>query len=257
MSVNDQKLWFPYAKQRPAGKLRLFCFPYAGGGAGIYRTWAHLLPSYIDVFAAQLPGRETRTREQPFTRMAHLIEAITPVIHTLADQPFAFFGHSMGTMIAWELACEMKRRYGREPVHLFVAGRRAPHVPETSPPIHNLPEPQFMDELIRYNGLPEEVMEHVELMEFKEPLLRADFELCETYSCQPDFRLSCPITAFGGLEDPDETRELLEPWRELTTRFCKVHMLPGDHFFLKTSEQRLIQMLSEELRRIALWAAPR
>jgi len=257
MTTNDYKLWFPYAKPRPAGKLRLICFPYAGGGAGIYRTWADHFPSYIEVFAVQLPGRETRTREKPFNRMAPLMEAITPVIHTLVDRPFALFGHSMGAMIVWELACELKRRFDREPIHLFVAGRRAPHVPDTSPPIHELPEPEFMEELIRYNGLPKELAEHTELMEFKKPLLRADFELCETYRPQSDFRLNCPITAFGGLEDPDEKRELLEKWRDVTTRFCKVHMLPGDHFFLQTSEQRLIQLLSEELRRIALWAAPR
>ncbi len=83
--------------------------------------------------------------------------------------PFAFFGHSMGAMIVWELACEMKRRYEREPIHLFVSGRRAPHVPETSPPLHALPEPEFMKELIRYNGIPKEAAEHVELMELKKP----------------------------------------------------------------------------------------
>ena len=256
MSTPDYKLWFPYAKQRPSGKVRLVCFPYAGGGAGLYRTWSEQLPPYIEVFAVQLPGRETRTRETPFTRMPELIDAVAPVVRALTDRPFAFFGHSMGAMIIWELACEMKRRYGREPIHLFVSGRRAPQVAETSPPIHALPEAEFINELIRYNGIPKEAAEHVELMELKKPLLRADFELCETYRYQPGFRANCPITAFGGLEDPDETKELIENWRERTTRFCKVQMLPGDHFFLQTSEKRLLEMLSEELRRIALWAAP-
>jgi len=255
MNNNSHKLWFPYTRRFAPGKLRLFCFPYAGGGAGLYRSWAEKLPAYIEVFAVQLPGRETRTRETPFTRMGPLVQAFMPVIHELSDEPFAFFGHSMGAIIVWELASQMKRQYGREPIHLFVSGRRAPQIPDTDPPIHELPEAKFVEEVIRFNGVPQEAAKHPELIEWKTPLLRADFELCETYTYQPELTLDCPITAFGGLEDPSETGELIANWRERTTKFCKVHMLPGDHFFLHTSETGLLQLLSKELRDIALGAA--
>lgn len=254
MNNDSHKLWFPYSRRGAAGKLRLFCFPYAGGGAGLYRSWAEKLPAYIEVFAVQLPGRETRTREMPFTRMGALVQSLMPVIHELSDEPFAFFGHSMGAIIAWELASQMKRQYGSEPIHLFVSGRRAPQVPDTDPPLHELPEAEFVEEVIRFNGVPQEAANHPELMELKTPLLRADFELCETYTYQPELTLNCPITAFGGLEDLSETHERIANWRERTTKFCKVHMLPGDHFFLQTSQTRLLQLLSEELRGIALWA---
>jgi len=220
----------------------------------LYRSWAEKLPAYIDVFAVQLPGRETRTRETPFTRMGSLVQALMPVIHELSDQPFAFFGHSMGAIIVWELASQMKRQYGREPIHLFVSGRRAPQIPDTDPPLHELPEAKFVEEVIRFNGVPQEAVKHPEVMEWKTPLLRADFELCETYTYEPGSTLNCPITAFGGLEDPAETHERIANWRERTTKFCRVHMLAGDHFFLHTSETHLLQLLSEELRGIALWA---
>jgi medium-chain acyl-[acyl-carrier-protein] hydrolase len=153
-------------------------------------------------------------------------------------------------MIVWELACELKRKHGLEPIQLFVSGRRAPQVLETRPPIHDLPDAEFTEQLIRFNGIPTEVLQHAELMELIRPVLRADFAVCETYTSPCELRVDCPITVFGGVEDPDETRERIGPWCERTTKFCNIHMLPGDHFFLHTAEKLLTETLSEELSRI-------
>jgi medium-chain acyl-[acyl-carrier-protein] hydrolase len=250
LAMTPQKLWFPYAKENSLAKVRLFCFPYAGGAANSFRRWPDQLPPFVEVFALQLPGREVRIREKPFTRMEPMLEVITPIVRSLIDKPFALFGHSMGAMIVWELACELKRKHGLEPAHLCVSGRRAPQVPETRPPIHNLPDAEFTQELIRFNGLPREVIEHGEMMELIRPMLRADFEVCETYTSPCELRLGCPITVFGGVEDPDETRERIAPWCERTTKSCNIHMLPGDHFFLHSSEKLLTDVLSQELIRI-------
>lgn len=248
---NLQARWFPYARRSASARLRLFCVPYAGGGASNFLTWYDKLPDFVDVYPVQLPGREARIRETPLTQMSLVVQGIANAIEPLLNRPFVFFGHSMGAMICWELACELRKRHGINPARLFVSGRRAPHVPDTDPPLHNLPPAELLEALRRFNGIPKELSEHKELMELKLPVLRADFELCEKYRYRSEPPLSCPITAFCGVDDPAETREMLERWQERTNQRFNLHLLPGDHFFLHSSEQLLLQMLAEELGQIA------
>lgn len=225
--------WLAYVKPRPEARLRLFCFPYAGGAASIYRTWSDDLPAEIEVCPVQLPGREGRIRQSAFTRMDDLVEAADEGLAEELDRgPHAFFGHSMGAVIAYELA-RRRRRAGRsEPRHLIVSARSAPTVEDSEEPIHDLPPERFRERLRDLNGTPAEVLDHPELMELVEPLLRADFEVNETYEHRPGETLSCPLTALGGLRDEEVPREELEEWRTLTTGAFRLHMLPGDHFFL-------------------------
>lgn len=248
---NPQARWFPYARRSGSPRLRLFCVPYAGGGASNFLTWYDQLPDFVDVYPVQLPGREARIRETPLTQMSSVVQGITNAIEPLLNRPFAFFGHSMGAMICWELACELRRRHGINPARLFVSGRRAPQVADTDPPMHKLAPAELLEALLRFNGIPKELCEHTELMELKLPVLRGDFELCETYQYRSEPPLSCPITAFCGVDDPGETREMLERWQERTNKRFTLHMVPGDHFFLHSSEQLLLQMLSAELSEIA------
>lgn len=226
--------WLAYARPRPAARVRLFCIPFAGGGASAFRSWPEALPETIEVLPVQPPGREGRIRERAFTRVEPLVEALAG---TLDDdpgggRPYALFGHSMGTLIGYELARTLRRQGRPGPVHLFVSAHRAPHRPSREEPIHALPEPEFRDRLRRLNGTPEAVLEHPELMELLGPLLRADFALDESYRYREGRPLDCPITAFGGDADSDVPTEELSAWSEHTRARFRAHVYPGDHFFL-------------------------
>jgi medium-chain acyl-[acyl-carrier-protein] hydrolase len=178
-----------------------------------------------------------------------MVHAISQAILPYLDQPFAFFGHSMGAMIGFELARLLRREYGLAPVHLFVSGRRAPQLGRVSPITYNLPEPELIEEVRLLDGTPKEVLENPELMEMMIPLLRADFEVVETYTYVPEAPLDCPITVFGGLQDSETGREMLEPWREQTSLNFTLSMLPGGHFFLHSDQRILLNALSRELNR--------
>jgi medium-chain acyl-[acyl-carrier-protein] hydrolase len=236
--------WVICPKQNSQASLRLFCFPYAGGSATIFRTWQDSLPNSIEVCAVELPGRGTRLRETSFTRMVPLVEAIALALLPYLDKPFAFFGHSMGALVGFEVARLLRREYNISPVHLFVSGRRAPQMPDPDSPIHALPEAAFIQELRRLNGTPEAVLENVELMQLFLPILRADFAVLETYTYTDRSMLNCPITAFGGLSDREVSYEQLAAWREQTLAFFSVQMFPGNHFFLHSVQSPLLQALA-------------
>lgn len=230
--------------------LRLFCFPYAGGGALVYRGWHRILPGSIGVYAAQLPGRGDRLAEPPFLDLPALIEPLTEAIKPYLDKPFAFFGHSMGALIAFELARKLRGEYGVEPAHLFVSGRRAPQFPDSDTVTYNLEDAKFIEELRRLNGTPREVLENPELMQLMGPVLRADFQVCQTYVYTDAPPLRCPISVFGGLKDSDVTREYLQPWRDHTSVSFTLRLLPGDHFFLHSAEATLLHMIAQELHHL-------
>ncbi|MBO0720374.1 MAG: thioesterase [Blastocatellia bacterium] len=238
--------WFQNSHARGRAELKLFCFPYAGGTASIFRNWANRLPIKIQVIPVELPGRGGRLSEPLFTGIKPLVDALAESIPPLLDTPFAFFGHSMGAVIAFELARSL-RAARLEPAAILASGRRAPHVPDTDPVTYNLPHDEFIEELQRIDGTPREVLEHAELMELMIPMLRADFQLIQTYEYTEGEPLGCPIVAYGGLQDEEETRELLLKWREMTLSRFKLHMLPGNHFFLRTAEALLLELLTQDL----------
>ena len=251
-SVNQ---WVTFPKLRPQAKLRLFCFPYAGGSTMIFRPWINVLPESVEACLIQLPGRGPRLMEAPFTRLLPLAEAIAENILPYCDKPFATFGHSMGAMLSFEVVRYLRDRYRVEPAQVFVSGRRAPHVSKTDRPTHNLPDAELIEELKRIKGTPQEVLDNAELVQMILPILRADFEVCQTYEYGPGEPFSCPIVGFGGLEDDEETRESMEAWGEQTTGPFSLRMLPGDHFFLHSSERMLLHILCRELQQLIVkWA---
>jgi medium-chain acyl-[acyl-carrier-protein] hydrolase len=162
------------------------------------------------------------------------------------DRPFAFFGHSMGALVSFELARLLRREHATLPHALFVSGRRPPQLP-MEPPTYDLPEDEFVEELRRMGGTPEEVLRHPELLNLLLPTLRSDFELSQTYSYTEAPPFTFPITAFGGLNDQFVPREDLDQWREQTSGSFQLRMFPGDHFFLHSSQALLLQMLSRDL----------
>ena len=239
--------WIASRKPNPQARLRLFCFPYAGGGASIFRTWSDGLPMDVEVCPVQFPGRGTRLTETPFTQLSPLVQAVAQALVPLLDKPFAFFGHSLGALIGFELARQLRRQSGVQPVRLFVSADRAPQIPQRDRPIHALPEGEFLVELHRLNGIPGKVLEEVELMQIMLPVLRADFAVYETYVYSTEPPLNCPISTFGGLQDHRVSRGDLEAWRDQTSASFSLRMFSGDHFFWNTTQPLLLQVLSQEL----------
>src|SRR3989475_2452062 len=242
-------MWLNRPRASSAARFRLFCFPYAGGGASLYRSWAEPLASVAEIWSVQLPGRENRLGEPLYRSLPALIGALTDALKDELTAPYAFFGHSLGGLIAFELARSL-RREGRElPLQLFVSGHLAPQVPQRHPPIHGLPYAQFVQELRRYRGTPEAVLANQELLELLVPVLRADFQLFETYVYQPDEPLDCPISAFGGLSDVEVSQEDLAAWRRQTTGLFTFTLLPGNHFFIQSAQAQLLSALGLDLSR--------
>ena len=175
--------------------------------------------------------------------MEPLVKAIATAILPYLDKPFAFFGHSMGGLVSFELARFMRREYSLEPVHLFISGRRAPQTKDAKPPIHDLPQAEFIQELRQLNGTPEAVLNNNELMELLVPILRADFAVLENYNYTPEAPLNCLISVFGGLQDREVELEKLEAWREQTCSSFALKMLTGDHFFIHSSQSLLPELI--------------
>jgi medium-chain acyl-[acyl-carrier-protein] hydrolase len=245
--IQTHNSWIKIHKPNPQAAVRLFCFPYAGGSSLIFRTWSDRLPTTIEVCAIELPGRGAQIRLTPFTQMEPLVSAIAPILLPYLDKPFAFFGHSMGALVSFELTRLLQREYSTSPVHLFVSARRAPQVSKSNQPIHNLAEPEFLLELRRLNGTPQAVLENKELMELLIPTLRADFAVLETYAYTPKPLLNCPITVFGGSQDQEVSYDELQAWEEQTTSTFSLHILEGDHFFVNSAKSLLLQFLAQKL----------
>lgn len=234
-------------KPNPQARLRLFCFAYAGGGASIYRTWPALLPPEVELCAVQLPGREERTKDAPFTDLPPLIESLSLAIQPYLTKPFAFFGHSMGALVSFELTRRLRKRAAATPLHLLVSAHRAPQLPDPYPPIHQLPDAEFKQELLKLNGTPKSLLENDELMQVLAPVLRADFSVCETYAYTSGEPLDCPITAFGGLQDRETSRAELEAWRKQTQKPFQLHMFEGDHFFFFSARESILHIVNQDL----------
>ena len=239
--------WLTCPRPNPRASMRLFCFPYAGGRASVFRTWPDELPSEIEFYAIELPSRGKRIKEPPITRMEPLVHAIADAIESLLDKPFCFFGHSMGALTSFELARLLRREGRPQPLHLFVSGSAAPQIKDAHPVTFDLPEPEFLEVLRRLNGTPREVLENDELLQLMLPTLRADFELLQMYKYADESPFRFPITAFGGLQDKEVSREDLEGWRVQTATTFILRNFPGDHFFLHTDRSRVLWAMSHEL----------
>ena len=245
-SLQIRDRWIKFITPNPNARLRLFCFHYAGGNALVFRDWANHILNSVEVYAIELPGRGTRLTEPAFTHMPPLIQALKDALSTYLTQPFAFFGHSMGALVSYELSQSL-RQHGVTPTHLFVSGHRAPHLPDLEEPIHALPTADFLNALRRYNGTPEAVLQNAELMELMLPTLRADFTLLEAYVHRSRPPLNCPISAYGGLQDWRVAGDELAAWREHTQAAFSHQFFEGDHFFMHSAQSSLLLALNTAL----------
>lgn len=247
-TASNGQLWFPQIQPNSPSRFRLFCFPYAGGGASIFQSWRASLPPEIEICPIQLPGRENRLSEAPFKRIKPLIEALTPLIQPYLDRPFGFFGYSLGAILAFELARQLHRQNAPTPESLFVAASIAPQIPDFATPIHGLADAKFIEAIAQLQGTPKAVLQDAELMQLYLPALRADFALLETYFYTTGEPLNCPIVAFGGLEDKKVQQKQLEAWQEQTKYDFTLKMFSGDHFFFHPSGQDLLQIIVEKIK---------
>lgn len=238
--------WVTCPHPNPQAALRLFCFPYAGGGASIYSPWAFQIPEQIEVYGIQYPGRENRLREPPLTNLSELVQILAPLLAPLLDRPFAFFGHSLGGIIAYELIRHLRSTYAREPLCFFASACRAPHLPLRREPVHHLPYSSLVNVLRDFRGTPEAILQNKELMDLLLPVLRADMKMFETYTWTPGTPLACRIVAFGGRQDREVRSAEIEGWREHTAHSFLVKMFAGGHFFLQNERQELLQIITQE-----------
>lgn len=238
--------WFVWPKSNPQARVRLFCIPYAGGGPQIFHKWPESLPYTIEVCSISAPGRGRRLAESPYTQLIPLATDLARNMAGIIQGPFALFGHSMGAFVAYEVARQLWIERRLSPVHLFVSGAFAPHIPDHHR-LHQLPDDAFIKAIRELNGMPEQVLASDELMQLVLPALRADFTVAETYTRAADLPLSCPITAFGGESDPIAVRHEIEPWRAHTSASFSLHMLPGDHFFLHSAQDQVLRVISATL----------
>jgi medium-chain acyl-[acyl-carrier-protein] hydrolase len=199
--------------------------------------------------AVQLPGRTYRIKEDPFTRMDPLIEALTGALEPYLDRPFVMFGHSLGALTAFEIVRRLRSKGGPSPVHLVVSGRCAPQAPNAQPELHRAPDGEFLQEMHRLFGMPAEVFNDSGLMKLSMPALRADFELMETWRYRPEAPLGVPITAIGGCSDPTLPYSGLEAWREQTAAPFESYWLPGTHFYFSERRKNMLALLVKTLSR--------
>jgi medium-chain acyl-[acyl-carrier-protein] hydrolase len=243
--------WISSPKINPHARVRLFCFPYSGASASTYYPWIDILPPSIEVIPLQLPGRGNRVSEKPFTDIKNLIQVLENVLFdSLSEKPFAFFGHSMGALVAYELSKQLEKNHQLSPLILFVSGHNAPHIPDRADPIHHLEESDFLDRIRKLNGTPDEVLRDKELVNLLLPILRADFKLSETYEWKLGKILSCPIIACGGLQDEYLDKNGLDAWGELTEYGSSIRFFPGDHFYINQNRHSLLQVIAQELNKV-------
>lgn len=239
-------VWFRGGGPRRAGALTLVCLPHAGGGASTFKNWAAQLPG-VDVLAVQYPGHEGRWSAPLSHEPEEIVEPLALAIEADVAGPYALFGHSLGGLLAFEVARAMRRRGGGEPAHLFVSGVRAPDAPDLKPPAHTKPDAEFREYIRLMGGVPEEAWEYPELVEAALPVLRAGLRMYATYTYVPDAPLRCPITALAGDQDDEVERPQVEAWARHTRSRFRLHGFPGGHFFITSAEAQVLSLVRSAL----------
>jgi surfactin synthase thioesterase subunit len=225
----------------------LICLPHAGASATVFHQWPAALPDDVEVFGAQLPGRSYRLSEPPFTRMAPLVRAIEAEITPHLDVPFILFGHSMGALVAFELARLLRRGAAPVPRALIVTGRAAPQLHRPSD-LHLLPQSAFLEMLHARYDMPRDQLDNEALMNLALPPLRSDFELLETWRYADDAPLDLPVSAVAGSQDTMVTRAELAAWALCTTGPFQMRQMPGSHHFLIDHRAAWLDVLGRLVR---------
>ena len=237
----------PLRIDKPSVRARVYCLPYAGGTAGIFRAWRKLLRPDIDICAIEHPGHGSRLGEPLLDTIEQIAQSVADAVIAGPNAPYALFGHSMGSLVAFETCHVLAARRAAMPRLLIASGHRAPRAPRSTAPMHGAPEAEFVAHLRELGATPPEVFNSPDLLELMLPILRADFRACETYRPHDRARLHINIAAYGGLGDADTSRDGLRAWQEETTGECVVRMFPGGHFFVSDCADRVVATLERDL----------
>jgi medium-chain acyl-[acyl-carrier-protein] hydrolase len=229
---------------------RVFCFPYSGATAQVFRPLTQLLPEGISIYSCELPGRGRRFGEEIPGTLTEIVEETFLSIKKIIDRPYVFFGHSLGGKIGYEMARYIRTHNHPLPKHLFVTGVRAPQVPKREKNTFDLPRNEFIEKIKEMGGTPEEIINNEEMLDIMVPILRKDFQIYETYRFTPDIPMPFPITAIGGIDDKFVTKEDLEQWSIHTSSLFDMHMLAGDHFFIHDNMNKIAQLITKAISSI-------
>ncbi|HEY7143737.1 MAG TPA: alpha/beta fold hydrolase [Streptosporangiaceae bacterium] len=247
--------WLSLPEGSDAAAGRLFCFAHAGGGGAFFQPWRQAMLPDIAVCPVVLPGREGRIRQRPYRRVEDILDPLCEALQPHACHPYALFGHSMGAVLAYEVARRLGAA-GQRPLCLFASGRRAPQLPARHPPLHRLPDEQFLAAVNVLGGTPPDVIGDSELIRIFLPSLRADFELNETYPGPAGGRLHCPVSALTGDRDPEVNIEEMAAWQDTTDGGFMLRVFSGDHFYLKGARGEVLAAIRGEIRRLLPAALP-
>ncbi|GAA0422368.1 MAG: thioesterase II family protein [Bacillota bacterium] len=229
-------------------KIKLFCIPYAGGSATVYSKWKRLVSANIEIVEVELTGRGRRINEALIDNMDDMIEDIYTSIKDQLQEPYAIFGHSMGGLITYELCQRLKKESHQDPVHIFISGRKAPHIKNPFYDYHDLPFDEFVKKIVNYGGMEREIFENKELAEIFVPILRADFKLIETYEySQSNHRLDYDFSIFHGNNDHTVQWNDIIQWDEIISGNSKYHRIPGGHFFINENTRQVTDIVCNVL----------
>jgi len=230
-------------------KFKLFCFPYAGGSSAVFNKWRQYLDKKIELHAVELAGRGRRIYDPLYDSIEEAVEDVYKMVSGLLDgTPYAIFGHSMGGIIAYELAQKIRNLKQPPPVHAFFSGRGAPHIPANNNKLfYKMPDEEFKKEIIELGGTPKEFFDLPELIDALLPTLRSDFKIAETYEKPKDVKpLNCDISIFIGKKE-ELTAEQIHGWKEHSKAVCTVHYFEGEHFFINEKTEKIVKIINHTL----------
>lgn len=258
MNVNDAEVNNWIRRYAPHGDtaVRLVCFPHAGGSASFFHSVALKLPANVDVVALQYPGRQDRRREPTIDDIGEYTDQITPVLETMSSKPTVFFGHSMGAVLAFEVARRLERASANAPRSLIASGRRGPSTYREET-VHLRDDSGIIDEIKLLNGTNAALLGDEEILRMALPAIRSDYRAIETYTCRPEYKVRCPITVLIGDSDPKTTVEEAQSWQRHTTSPFRLRTFSGGHFYLSDHQSEVTAEIETELRKISLAPMPK
>ena len=237
--------WFEIINKNVVSEnARIIMFPYAGGGASIFRKWKDFLEN-IRLYAVQYPGRENRMLEEPIKDFDILLnEVYKNLISIISDGiPYYLFGHSLGTKLVYELTLRIMNHNMKKPSGIIISGGKAPCFKEENP-IYHLDDIDFIKGINRYSGTPEEIIQNIEIMKIFLPMLRADFMIDETYQRKEIEKIDVPILGLMGTDDKELKIEELKKWEEYTTKDFQYRYVEGGHMFINTNTELVAKEIS-------------
>lgn len=236
--------WFAKYRYSKNARLRIFCFPYAGGSASVFNGWQDYFDNHIDLFAIQAPGRETRFNEEPIKDVVDIVNTLLEEMLPFCNVPYIFIGHSNGALTAFELARKLQTFNNFNLEHIFLSAKRAPHLLPIKPPVHNLPYEEFIKELKSFSTIPHEVINDQEMMEVFMPMLRADFGLGERHLFNHRHKLRANATLFWGSKDKDVPEEDVLAWSDHIIGNVNGIVFNGGHFFIHNEKEKFIKEIN-------------